>query len=977
MADDLSCARPASGRGILAPIAVMVAVTIPFLPYFLGDCTSHIPRFEDDAQWSIYARFLSESYGRGSLPLWIHSIYSGFPFYAWAHASMFYPPAALFYWFDFASGVWIDQWLHCLIFSLGLYGLGLRARASRGSAAVAAVFGGLVFVLVALMNFVPQTRAGGWAPLWLLTLHGAAVGRELKWFCRHLLVTLMMYLAGDVELIVIGYQFAAVAAAATTVAMIVRGDPSRAARLAAAGALALAAAFFISLLQALPTFELSRLSLRRYGLDYSLRRMFVLPHLSLLALPAMGPIWAAALAGLWARRRSPFFWAVALVLPYSLALAFDFLGMLRLFNGLPIVGGLVAQYRVLIFAFALLTALAAAGLDAVARLARPARWLAAAGVAMIVSQSMLLLLALQLPDQGLLLFYQAGSARLLIFAGLLPLTALGLALAAAPWWAEYRPVLARRLLLAAIPLVGLPVLGAAPRKPLHPPPRDARFREFFAAHPGLYRVQSVYRFNDFPDISVPAQTGFPGGPRAADAWITVTLDRYARLLDAFLPRTVEEQNGRISGYAAHRLLKEGEMSLEALKLYNLLGIRFLAADNLNLKFAGRYSLAFADSALARDPNARTRRDNGVPTLSFAGAVSGRVFVQPGDRLRLKAAGDCPDAWLVATLSSADGPRRLAAARALTSRPVTLSASLPAPAEGLDATLTLAGPGKCGLTLADPVIDNPDKYFRRVEYDAPFNLFENPGALPPAFLAAEAKPARRETAAGIMLSPAWDPARTAVAEGDQLPPPFPLKPGEGARFTITLPLARRPLLLLESKPGSTQNGGTGAPCAGVAARRAAGRRAGEVPGVRAPVPDFSGAAGGVQSAVQRGRAVDGAARVRERAARGSDREEAVFPRPARGAGAELRHAGLRPALRLLPELAELAGAAGSARRCVFPAGERARDRAAGAADGFAVRGEHLQRAADHGGVGGGGVPRGAAARARDGLRLQRERHARGA
>lgn len=770
---------PASTRRWWAPLSVMVAVTIPFLPYLFGGNTSHIPCFEDDAQWSIYARFLSESYAGGSLPLWTHSLYSGFPLYAWAHAAMFYPPAAIFYWWDFASGVWINQWLHCLIFALGLYGLGLRTRASRGSAAAAAIAGGLVFILVALMNFVPQTRAGGWVPLWLLTLHGAAVGRELKWFRRHLLVTLMIYLAGDVELIVIGYQFAAVAAAAATVAMILRGDSSRAARLAMMGATALAAAFFLSLLQALPTFELSRLSLRRYGLDYSLRRLFVLPRPSLLALPALGPVWAVALAGLWTRRRSPFFWAAALVLPYSLALAFDFLGLLRLFNGLPIVGGLVAQYRILIFAFALLIALAASGLDSVGRLPRSARWLAAAGLGTIVSQVMLLLLALHLPDQDLALFYRASSARLLILAGFLPLTALGLVLTAAPWWAENRPALARRLMLAAVTLTCLPVAVAAPRQPPNPPPRDARFREFFAAHPGRFRVQSVYRFNDFPDISVPAQTGYPGGPPAADAWITVTIDRYARLIDAFLPRAVEEKNGRISSYAAHRLLKEGEMSLEAIKLYNLLGIRFLAADNLNLKFAGRYGLAFADSALARSPAARIGRTNGKATLSFSGAVSGQVFVQPGDRLRLEAAGECPDAWLVATLDSADGRRQLAAARALTSRPAALSASLPAPAEGLDATLTLAGPGKCGLTLANPTIDNPDKYFRRVEFDAPFNLFENPGALPPAFLAAETKPARRETAAGIMQSPDWDPARTAVAEGAPPLPVHPLQPGEGA------------------------------------------------------------------------------------------------------------------------------------------------------------------------------------------------------
>ena len=44
---------------------------------------------------------------------------------------------------------------------------------------------------------------------------------------------------------------------------------------------------------------------------------------------------------------------------------------------------------------------------------------------------------------------------------------------------------------------------------------------------------------------------------------------------------------------------------------------------------------------------------------------------------------------------------------------------------------------------------------------------------------------------------------------------------------------------------------------------------------------------------------------------SDREEAVLPRRTRRAGVQLRHARLRPALQLLPELGHVAGAARSA------------------------------------------------------------------
>ena len=67
---------------------------------------------------------------------------------------------------------------------------------------------------------------------------------------------------------------------------------------------------------------------------------------------------------------------------------------------------------------------------------------------------------------------------------------------------------------------------------------------------------------------------------------------------------------------------------------------------------------------------------------------------------------------------------------------------------------------------------------------------------------------------------------------------------------------------------------------------------------------------LQSALQRSRPADGAVGLRRRRAMRSDREEAVLSRASRRAGVQLRHARLRPALRLLPELGHVAGAARS-------------------------------------------------------------------
>ena len=97
----------------------------------------------------------------------------------------------------------------------------------------------------------------------------------------------------------------------------------------------------------------------------------------------------------------------------------------------------------------------------------------------------------------------------------------------------------------------------------------------------------------------------------------------------------------------------------------------------------------------------------------------------------------------------------------------------------------------------------------------------------------------------------------------------------------------------------------------------------------------------------------------------------------GTGLQLRHARLRSALRLLPELGHVAGAArpggrrAAARR--RSGGPRARRRAAGRAR----RRLDVQRAADHRRMGRRGVQGGARARPGDRLCLQRQRDAAGA
>ena len=79
-------------------------------------------------------------------------------------------------------------------------------------------------------------------------------------------------------------------------------------------------------------------------------------------------------------------------------------------------------------------------------------------------------------------------------------------------------------------------------------------------------------------------------------------------------------------------------------------------------------------------------------------------------------------------------------------------------------------------------------------------------------------------------------------------------------------------------------------------------------LRPPLPHPGGGDGRVQGALQRGGPPARALGLRRRGPVRSGREEAVLPCLSRRAGLQLRDARLRPALQLLPELGDIAGAA---------------------------------------------------------------------
>ena len=134
---------------------------------------------------------------------------------------------------------------------------------------------------------------------------------------------------------------------------------------------------------------------------------------------------------------------------------------------------------------------------------------------------------------------------------------------------------------------------------------------------------------------------------------------------------------------------------------------------------------------------------------------------------------------------------------------------------------------------------------------------------------------------------------------------------------------------------------------------------------------------LQGPLQSRRHADGPLGLRGRRPVRSHREEALLPRRARFERVQLRDARLRPQVRLLPELGQLAGAArsrGGNRDCRDHFGEA---RAGCAPLRRPRHGQHLQRAAHHDRMGSGGLQAGASGRAAHRVRVERPRHAEGA
>jgi hypothetical protein len=303
-------------------------------------------------------------------------------------------------------------------------------------------------------------------------------------------------------------------------------------------------------------------------------------------------------------------------------------------------------------------------------------------------------------------------------------------------------------------------------------------------HQGLHRVQSIYDWGSWEKIGIPVQSGILNRTRAADGYITVTVDRWARYLKTIDDQAFLEEDGKIDLIQTTKVMKEGAFVNDRnLKLINLMGLKYLVAEPRNLKFADHYYLAYPDSALLGSGGEVRREEDPARALyRFAGKAWGEFYFQAGDRLEMEV-GPTRDQTFFAAVRESDGSRTLLFARRVNDKMKVPALNLVRTQAQGKLVFSAQGPRSepASADLTDPAIVNADKYFKRLPVVRSFNIFENPDVMAPAFLTPTARFVSRPEALALLGDAGFDPRETALVEGPVTGVPArPLQPGEQVR-----------------------------------------------------------------------------------------------------------------------------------------------------------------------------------------------------
>jgi hypothetical protein len=725
--------------------------------------------------------------------------------------------------------VWVNQWLHACVYCLGVFYLCRKLGASRWAAMAAVLMEGALFLFGNLGNFLPNIRTGSFAPWLFLCIIGLMVDRRFRFLAGFALLNLLMYLGGQVELIGLGYEIVAVVLIGAGI--YYRRHWKRVLAAYALFAFSFIIGFILSQVQALPTMELTQFSIRSAGLTYNYFKIW--SSIPMANMTMWSPYFgcgvvavslAAAAAG---ARRSAIIALLILGLAFCVFLIHNVMEFLWIIYHIPLLKGLLAHSRIYFHAKIIIAVLIALGLDRLLDSSRNREWLFTVGILSLVPAGVLFMFSADLAK------VMAGSVEVTVKSNVFDLVnalkwgmaaqaVIGLAFILISLYEKKFSDFVRKtaILGMVISVYSLPIFAALPRNSLDRFKFPKEYVEFFEKNKDLGRVQTIYSWARWEDISIPLQSGILYHTRSADGFITVSVDRYTRFLNTIAPGTFREEHGKIADLEATKIFKEGAFITDKnIPFLNMMGIKNLVTERRNIKFATHYYLAYPDTTFVE------RRCEWVPgqrcDFRFSNPVSrisGPIHVQKGDQLIFKTDNfEKSENWWVILTGSKEGPvEKIKFSRFIKSG-LYIAPTIDLGSDAGNAELTfLVGTFK-PLTIPgnwnqppfdhsyDPVVINHEKYFKRIPIETEFNIFENTGAMPPAFLLSRAESMEKEKILEKLLEPGFVPTRQAVVEGApvgilrDLPP----RQGEGVeidryepeKVEMTVSAAAARLLLL--------------------------------------------------------------------------------------------------------------------------------------------------------------------------------------
>jgi len=767
-----------------------------YLPVIFFGQTTLVPSYQDLTQWSIYREFVKQSFGAGYFPLWCEGLYSGLDFAGWGHGSAFYPLGFFFFFFEFSRAAVLNQFEHLLLGVCGFYFLARKVGLKKSSAFLSASGFGTVFLVPGMMeDFLPEIFVRSYMA-WVY-----AFSLELvRWFKRRDFFALSAFIAlqvlsGHHEVVALEYLSLMVFLAGF---LLLDNSPGwNKFRGIALWVLATVFGNLLGMASFLPTFASYGQSFRQLPLSYGLFTLFPSKTLYLESLPgflfALSVIFIIAL--LYSIKvRGALFWALVVMLLFTLAESYNWLGLLKVLYHIPVFSRFIPHGRALSQVMLGLFLLCGMGLDQLGSLNdRKWGWLFCA--------SLLLL-------EGVLLY--------------------GLELCLKPYLegmtAEFKPALARfifsrQILAAAIPGMGLAALlfGLTRRSRMVKPsswlcaglfcefvltgffmlPRNSpsvmethpEYLDFISKiHPADYRVQSVYSFDQWEKLTMPLQTGVLYGTRSPDAYITFSTLRYTEFLKLLDEKAFRVEKGEVQDVETPNILKRGDfVSFLNLPLLNLLNLKYLVTQNKNLKAGQSFFLGY--ELYRFEPKLNVARGSSFKALALnpPSRFGLLVYIKEGDELlvdfRNEETGKARLVFQLYFTGDKAGAQLLAEKSVNCNDGLRISLAKLQNQTGSLVFSVLPGPGLGNIRGQEifPRIENSSKYFRRLNY-GDLDIYENHGALPRAFLVHGVRVMPEKDQRLAYLSSAdFDPSRTALLEKDPwlpFPQKLPALKGEG-------------------------------------------------------------------------------------------------------------------------------------------------------------------------------------------------------